>query len=70
MSLKNITDVMLKAINRQKLPCLTLFTFTYCFVLSVIYDINGAPFLTLCTVVFGALFMLYPMMLSPKTRLF
>lgn len=66
MSLKNITDVMLKAINRQKLPCLTLFTFTYCFVLSAVYDINGAPFLTLCTVVFGALFMLYPMMLSPK----
>lgn len=66
MSLKNITDVMLKAINRQKLPCLTLFTFTYCFVLSAIYDINGAPFLTLYTVVFGALFILYPIILSPK----
>lgn len=69
MSLKNITDQMFKAINRHKLPCLTLCTFTYCFVLSAIYDINGAPFLTLYTVVFGALFMLYPLTISPKSTL-
>ncbi|WP_338728971.1 hypothetical protein V8687_23660 (plasmid) [Shewanella baltica] len=69
MSLKNITDVMLKAINRHKLPYLTLFTFTYCFVLSAIYDIHGAPFLTLFTVVLGALFILYPMTISPKSTL-
>lgn len=66
MTFNTLTNVIFKAFNRHKLPSLTLFTLIYCFALSAVYGLNGPSFLTLSTVVFGALFILYPMVIMPK----